>query len=87
LPKAPLPRVFAYKFDEDGYLTKHKARICVRGDLQPWNSADSYAATLAAKIFRAMAAIIAAFDLETDQMDAVSAFPNALLDETCYSGQ
>jgi len=30
----PLLWVFTYKFDTDGYLTKFKARICVRGDLQ-----------------------------------------------------
>src|SRR5271170_2576909 len=31
----PLLWVFTYKFDTDGYLLKYKARICVRGDLQP----------------------------------------------------
>jgi hypothetical protein len=31
----PLIWVFIYKFDTDGYLLKYKARICVRGDLQP----------------------------------------------------
>ena len=30
----PLKWVWKYKFDEDGYLTKHKARLCVRGDLE-----------------------------------------------------
>jgi hypothetical protein len=30
----PLMWVFTYKFDEDGYLTKFKARLVVRGDLQ-----------------------------------------------------
>jgi hypothetical protein len=30
----PLMWVFTYKFDEDGYLYKFKARLCVRGDLQ-----------------------------------------------------
>jgi hypothetical protein len=31
----PLLWVFTYKFDTDSYLLKYKARICVRGDLQP----------------------------------------------------
>jgi hypothetical protein len=31
----PLTWVFTYKFDADGYLITEKARICVRGDLQP----------------------------------------------------
>lgn len=30
----PLMWVFTYKFDQEGYLIKAKARICVRGDLQ-----------------------------------------------------
>jgi hypothetical protein len=34
-PSAVLPVmwVFTYKFDEDGYLLKYKARLVVRGDL------------------------------------------------------
>jgi hypothetical protein len=27
--------IFDYKFDYNGYLNRYKARICVRGDLQP----------------------------------------------------
>lgn len=30
----PLRWVFTYKFDQEGYLTKAKAQICVRGDMQ-----------------------------------------------------
>ncbi|KAI1668028.1 Pol protein [Pyrenophora tritici-repentis] len=46
----PLMWVFTYKFDEDGYLLKYKARIVVRGDLQD-QYGDTYAATLAARLF------------------------------------
>jgi hypothetical protein len=46
----PLMWVFTYKFDENGYLLKHKARLVVRGDLQEQYS-DTYAATLAARLF------------------------------------
>jgi hypothetical protein len=60
----PLTWVFTYKLDTDGYLTKFKARICVRGDLQPRTDKDTYAATLAARTFRALVAITAAYDLE-----------------------
>ena len=60
----PLLWMFTYKFDTDGYLLKYKARICVRGDLQPQTYLhDTYAATLAAKVFRLLMAIIAYFDL------------------------
>jgi hypothetical protein len=61
----PLKWVFTYKFDQDGYLIKYKARIVVQGDLQPKGSLDStYAATLAAKSFRALMAFAAEHDLE-----------------------
>jgi hypothetical protein len=80
----PLKWVFTYKFDTDGFLLKHKARICVRGDLQPLTDEDNYAATLAHKTFRALMAITAAFGYETKQMDAVNAFLNAELDELVY---
>ena len=59
----PLKWVFKCKFDSDGYLQKLKARLCVRGDLQITEE-ETYAATLAARIFRALMAIAAAFDLE-----------------------
>lgn len=81
----PVRWVFTYRLDQDGYLEKFKARLCVRGDLQkdsPYQ--DNYAATLAGKIFRAMMAIAAAFDLELWQADAVSAFTNSDMDETVY---
>jgi hypothetical protein len=83
-PRIPLTWVFKYKFDIDGYLEKFKARLCVRGDLQSTDQ-DTYAATLAAKTFRALMAISAAFDLEIWQYDAVSAFINSEIDEELYS--
>jgi hypothetical protein len=55
--------VFTYKFDPDGFLIKHKARLCARGDLQETTD-ETYAATLAAQTFRFMMAIAAYFDLE-----------------------
>ena len=79
----PLTWVFKYKFDEEGYLTKYKARLCARGDLQETQQ-NTYAATLAIGIFRALMAIVAAFDLETRQYDALNAFINSELDEPTY---
>ena len=79
----PLKWVFKYKFDTDGYLIKFKARICARGDLQATEQ-DTYAATLAARTFRALMAIAAAFNLEIKQYDAVNAFANSALNEEIY---
>jgi len=76
--------VFSYKFDTHSFLTKFKARLCVRGDRQPCNELDTYAATLAGTTFRVLMAICAKFDLETRQFDAVNAFTNSDLDETIY---
>ena len=80
----PLMWVFSYKWDEEGYLLKYKARLVVRGDLQKSQLQETYAATLAARIFRCLMALTAHFDLNTAQFDAINAFPNALLDEIVY---
>jgi hypothetical protein len=79
----PLMWVFTYKFDEDGYLYKFKARLCVRGDLQA-QYGDTYAATLAARTFRALIAISAAFGLIAYQYDAPNAFLNAEMTRKLY---
>ena len=81
----PLKWVYTYKLNSDGYLIRHKARLCVRGDKQPLNELDTYAATLAAEVMRFLLAMAAHFDLEMRQFDAVTAFLNANLDETVYT--
>ena len=63
--------VYKYKFDEDGWLVKHKARLVARGDLQHTNF-DTYVATLAARLFRLLMALVASFDLNTRQYDSNS---------------
>jgi hypothetical protein len=84
--KTPIPTtwVFKYKTDKHGFLTKFKARLCVRGDLQPLDDKETYAATLAGRSFRVLMAIAAKFQLEARQLDAVNAFTNSLLDEEVY---
>lgn len=72
----PLLLVFKYKLDSEGCLAKYKARICVRGDLQT-TAGEMYAATLAIRVFRALMAIAAHFNMEIRQYDAVNAFTNA----------
>ena len=56
--------VYANKFDKDGFFTNFKARLVARGDLYKTEE-ETYAATLVAQTFRAIVALIAAFDLET----------------------
>jgi hypothetical protein len=80
----PLMWVFTYKFDTKGYLSKYKARLVVRGDLQVLTAGDTYAATLAARVFRTLIAVAAHFDLDIWQFDAINAFTNSKLDETIY---
>ncbi|RKF55316.1 hypothetical protein OnM2_090048 [Erysiphe neolycopersici] len=60
----PLKWVWTYKFDSEGYLTKFKAQLCVRVDLQLPTLQETYAATLAIETFRAMMALTLAFGLE-----------------------
>jgi len=80
----PLTWVFKYKFDKHGFLTKFKARICVRGDQQPLTDKETYAATLAGKSFRILLALAARWDLTLRQLDAVNAFQNSPLDEEVF---
>ena len=54
------------------------------GDLQRQTIHNMYAAMLAARLFRAMAALIAIFDLDAIQLDAINIFINSELDELIY---
>jgi hypothetical protein len=76
--------IFIYKNDSDDYLTKYKARIVMKDDLQNADSQDVYAATLTSKVFRVLMTLMIAFHLKTRQLDAVNAFLNAHNDESVY---
>jgi hypothetical protein len=76
--------VFSHKLDEDGFIIKYKARLVVRGDLQVSQFKDTYAATLATRVFRALIAIAAFFNLDIYQFDAINAFCNAKIDKLVY---
>lgn len=80
----PLNSVFAYKLDDQGYLLKYKARIRVRGDLQPHIGEELYTATGAYRTFRTFMAIVAAFDSDCDLIDAINAFINAPIKGELY---
>lgn len=81
----PLKWVFTYKLDDAGYLIRHKARICVRGDLQHHTGDDIYAATGAYRSFRVLMALVCAFGLICHQIDFKNAFINAHMDEEVYT--
>ena len=81
----PLKWVFTYKHDDAGYLIRHKARICVRGDLQHHTGDDIYAATGAYRSFRILMALVCAFGLICHQIDFKNAFINADMDEEVYT--
>jgi hypothetical protein len=76
--------VFKYKFDIDDYVKKFKTRLCVRNDLQSIDQ-NTYATILAAKTFRALMIISAAFNLKIWQYDVVNAFINNEIDEELYN--
>ena len=75
--------VFKYKFNNNGYLQKLKARLCVYGDLQVTKE-ETYAVTLAAQIFHTLIAMAAAFNLKIQQYNAVNAFINTKLNKLIY---
>jgi hypothetical protein len=77
--------VYTYKLDTDGFLERYKARLVIRGDLTRSIYEDTYAATLAIRVFRCLIAIAAYFGMELYQLDAVNAFCNAYLDEVLYT--
>ena len=60
----PMRWVFDYKSDEHGFVTRFKARLCVRGDMQMPDDQDTRTSTLAARTFRTLIAIITRFDLD-----------------------
>ena len=79
----PTTWVFRYKFDDQNYLLKHKVKLCVRGDFQQTEQ-NTFVVTLALRIFRVLMTIVAAFDLEIKQYDAINTFVNSDIDEPTY---
>jgi hypothetical protein len=81
----PLMWVFTYKFNEDGYYIKAKARLVVRGDLQPRSEEENRATTASARVLQMITVLMAMYDLDSKQRDAVNAFLNAVLYEPVYT--
>ena len=77
--------VFKYKTDKHNRLQKCKSRLVVCGNQQRQHDLPTRATTLAATSLRVLLALMAKFDLETLQLDAVNAFVHAeLLDKTVF---
>jgi hypothetical protein len=76
--------VFMYKTDKHGRLLRCKARLVALGNQQRDCDLPTRATTLAMTSLRVLLAMVAKFDLETLQMDAVNAFVHADLDELVY---
>lgn len=76
----PLKWTYAYKQDSEGRIDRYKARLCVRGDLEPKNDNDNRALTLAIRVFRAIMAIAAKEDLYVHQIDVINAFVQSHLE-------
>jgi hypothetical protein len=76
-----LPGIWVCKVkrDEDGKITRYKARWCVRGDLQKIDLAydKTFAAVVKTSSWRLILVFIAIEDMECLQADAVNAFLNA----------
>jgi hypothetical protein len=75
--------VFTYKFDEHSHLTKFKAHLVVRGDLQQVYK-DMFTATLAAWVFQFLVALMAAFGLKVFQYNVLNVFLNAEVNRKIY---
>jgi hypothetical protein len=76
--------VFKYKLDKHRNLQKCKARLVVCGNQQAAGDLLTRATTLASTTFCTLMAIIARFNLETRQLDAINAFVNCDLNKIVY---
>ena len=77
-------QVFTYKTNTNGYLTRFKACLYTQGNLQELVYKDTYTATLVARLFRALMAIVAIFNLEYQQGNAINAFANSVINKVVY---
>ena len=80
----PTMWVSSYKFDDNEYLKQAKARLCVQSNKQVMTFEETCAATLAARSFRTLMALVATFGLNILQYDALNAFLNSCLDKLVY---
>jgi transposase InsO family protein len=78
--------VLKTKRDKDGNIEKHKARWVVRGFEQKYGQdyEQTYAGVCRSNSWKTILALAALFNLEIEQMDAVTAFLNSDMDREVY---
>ena len=81
--------VYKTKMDQNGNITKYKARWVAKGYLQQYGTQylETFANTVRPSAFRALFALAAYFNWEIHQWDVKSAFPNAPIKEEIYIEQ
>jgi transposase InsO family protein len=81
--------VYKTKFDEDGNIIKHKARLVAQGFTQREGKdfTETFSPVLQFAALRCMLAIVAHYDLELHQMDVKTAFLNGDIDHEIYMRQ
>jgi hypothetical protein len=73
--------VLDQKFDSDGKWVRNRARWVVCGNFESWQYQDLYAAVANNTSVKVFLLITAILDLECEQIDVVTAFLNASLEE------
>ena len=76
--------IFIYKTDNDGFVIKCKARLIVCENQQEAEKLSTKTIILISSAFRVLMIVMARYDLETVQMNAINAFVNCDLDEVVY---
>ena len=81
--------VYKTKIDKNGNIEKYKARWVVKGFLQKYgiDYVETFSNTVKPMAYKTLFALAAYRDLEVQQWDVKSAFPNVPLDEKIYVEQ
>jgi Reverse transcriptase (RNA-dependent DNA polymerase) len=75
--------VFKIKHDVNGKPCRYKARWVIRGDKQRegLDYDETYASVAKPQTLKVLMALVAAYDLECKQIDIITAFLNAIMDD------
>ena len=81
--------VYAHKLDEHGNIIRHKARLVAKGFLQKdgIDFHETFAPVMKYKSLRIILALVVQRDYELKQMDVITAFLNADIEEEVYMKQ